>query len=212
MRIFDFFKQKHGAEDTLRVSLPVVEPEDSQESVISVEMTDDNGSDKKAEQPLTVSYATGWPIDVVYGYLHKNYEKKGFEDALLKSDLTFRDMNKNVIKNKILMVFREINLNYDVMRQDLQTRIDTCSTAGLLTTISQLEKQKTLIDSHKEELRSLEEDFRNNANESSIPLQSYECGFLRGIATIAMSSTGNTGVNATMNSNPDAVGRKVAIA
>ena len=212
MRIFDFFKQKNGAEDTLRVSLPVVEPEDSQESVTSVEMADEKGGDNKAEQPLTVSYATGWPIDVVYGYLHKNYEKKGFEDAMLKSDLTFRDMNKNVIKNKILMVFREINLNYDVMRQDLQIRIDTCSAAGLLTTISQLEKQKTLIDSHKEELRRLEENFRNNANESSIPLQSYECGFLRGIATIAMSNTGNNHVNATMNNNPDVAVRKVSIA
>ena len=68
MRIFDFFKQKNGAEDTLRVSLPVVEPEDSHESVTSVEMADEKGGDNKAEQPLTVSYATGWPIDVVYGY------------------------------------------------------------------------------------------------------------------------------------------------
>ena len=35
----------------------------------------------------------------------------------------------------------------------------------------------------------MEADFRNNANEASIPLQSYDCGFLRGIATIAMSGS-----------------------
>ena len=45
-----------------------------------------------------------------------------------------------------------------------------------------------LIDAHKKELAELEEDFRNNANEASIPLQSYECGFLRGIATVSLGS------------------------
>jgi len=141
---------------------------------------------------LTVSYATGWPIDVIYGYLHKNYEEKGFNDAMVKSDLTFKEINMNIIRNKILMVFREINLNYDVMRKDLETKIETCTTAGLLTTLSELEKQIGIINAHKAELAQLEQDFRNNANEASVPLQSYDCGFLRGIATIAMSSAGTT--------------------
>ena len=212
MRIFDFFKQKNGAEDTLRVSLPTVETTDSKENIVSEESVTDNGMVMKPSQSLTVSYATGWPIDVVYGYLHKNYEQKGFEDAMLKCDLAFRDMNKTVIKNKILMVFREINLNYDVMRQDLQNRIDNCSAAGLLTTVSQLEKQTSLIDSHKEELKRLEEDFRNNANESSIPLQSYECGFLRGIATIAMSGTSTNGMGHKARHEQESIGRNIAIA
>lgn len=90
------------------------------------------------------------------------------------------------------MVFREINLNYDVMKQDLQTRIDNCNAAGLLTTVSELEKTMSTINAHKEELRVLEADFRNNANEASIPLQSYDCGFLRGIASIQMSGTNGT--------------------
>ena len=135
---------------------------------------------------MTISYATGWPIDVVYGYLHKNYEDKGFQDAMLKSYLAFKDINMRLIRNKILMVFREINLNYDVMKQDLQVRIDNCNAAGLLTTVAQLEKNMQLIDVHKKELADLEADFRNNANEASIPLQSYECGFLRGIATVSL--------------------------
>ena len=128
-------------------------------------------------------------------------ESKGFDDAMLKSDLAFCDLNMSIIKNKIQMVFREINLNYDVMKQDLQTRVDNCNAAGLLTTVAQLEKRRggnprkippapeknmQLIDVHKKELADLEADFRNNANEASIPLQSYECGFLRGIATVSL--------------------------
>lgn len=143
-------------------------------------------------KPLTVSCATGWPIDIIYGYLHKNYENKGYEDAMLNSNLAFRDMNMNIIRQKILMVFREIKLNYGAMKQDLELRIQSCNAVGLLTTVADLNTQITVINSHVEELDKLEHDFRNNANEASVPLMSYECGFLRGVSTIAMVGSNRT--------------------
>ena len=190
MGIFSIFSKKHENNSAVLTTLPVADPLTSEEEVVTNPQSANGGTEEKT--PLTVSYATGWPIDVIYGYLHKNYEEKGFEDAMLRNDLTFRDMNMGIIRNKILMVFREINLNYDVMKSDLESRIDTCRAAGLLTTVSDIEKSMTIIKTHKEELRQLEDDFKNNANEASIPLKSYECGFLRGIATIALSSSGNS--------------------
>ena len=184
MGIFNIFNKRSDNGAKLSVSLPMIEPAEAKEEIKSVETPVVTPANK--EKPMTISYATGWPIDVVYGYLHKNYEDKGFQDAMLKSDLAFKDINMRLITNKILMVFREINLNYDVMKQDLQVRIDNCNAAGLLTTVVQLEKNIQLIDVHKKELADLEADFRNNANEASIPLQSYECGFLRGIATVSL--------------------------
>ena len=184
MGIFNIFNKRSDNGSKLSVSLPMIEPAEAKEEIKSVETPVVTPANK--EKPMTISYATGWPIDVVYGYLHKNYEDKGFQDAMLKSDLAFKDINMRLITNKILMVFREINLNYDVMKQDLQVRIDNCNAAGLLTTVAQLEKNMQLIDVHKKELADLEADFRNNANEASIPLQSYECGFLRGIATVSL--------------------------
>lgn len=183
MGIFNFIKGKKGL--AVVAPLPVVDN-------LNADATDvvQQGSDEpKDEKPLKISYATGWPIDVIYGYLHKNYEEKGFNDAMLRYDLRFRDMNMDIIRNKILMVFREINLNYDVMGSDYKSRIETCSAVGLLTEVSELEKKMTIIKTHKEELKQLEADFRNDTNEASIPLKSYECGFLRGIATIALSGT-----------------------
>ena len=183
MGIFNFIKGKKG----LAVVAPLTVVDN-----LNADATDvvQQGSDEpKDEKPLKISYATGWPIDVIYGYLHKNYEEKGFNDAMLRYDLRFRDMNMDIIRNKILMVFREINLNYDVMGSDYKSRIETCSAVGLLTEVSELEKKMTIIKTHKEELKQLEADFRNDTNEASIPLKSYECGFLRGIATIALSGT-----------------------
>ena len=187
MSIFSFLNKKNERTNAAITMLPVLGNENR--NAESVNLTKgETRNDTPEKEPLTVSYSTGWPIDIIYGYLHKNYEEKGFNDAMMKSDLAFRDMNMNIIRKKILMVFREINLNYDVMRRDIETRMETCTAAGLLTTLSDLEKQMAIINTHKAELNQLEEDFRNNVNEASVPLQSYDCGFLRGIATIAMAA------------------------
>ena len=188
MALFGLFNSKKNDSNTIPFQL-VKTPEASVEDVKEeAPVIEDKYSENK---PLTVSYVTGWPIDIIYGYLHKNYESKGYEDAMLNSNLTCRDMNMNIIRNKILMVFREINLNYDAMKQDLETRIETCNAAGLLTTAADLNKQMAVIIAHKNELSQLEHDFRNNANEASVPLMSYECGFLRGVSTIAMAGSTN---------------------
>lgn len=139
-------------------------------------------------KPLTVPYATGWSIDIIYYYLHKNYEERGYGDSMVKSDLAFREMNMNIIKNKILMVFREINLNYNVMSRDIEFHIDACRAAGLISTLTELENRMSVIAMRKLELEQLEREFRANS-EVSVPLQSYSCGFLRGIATIAIASS-----------------------
>lgn len=186
MALFNFFKKKS---ETPNLSL-ILPTEDKPENEVSQETESSNIEEAKAPvaNSLKVSYATGWPIDLIYGYLHKNYEEKGYADAMLNSNLTFRDMNMSIIRNKVLMIFREVNLKYDGMKRDLETRIGTCSAAGLLTSVAELEKQMAVINAHKEELNKLEMDFRNNANEASVPLMSYECGFLRGVSAIAMSA------------------------
>lgn len=186
MALFNFFKSKKGSNEVspIQTSEPSmvidIQAQESEAETVSPASS--------TSAPLTVSYATGWPIDLIYGYLHKNYEEKGYSDAMLNSNLTFRDMNMLIIRNKILMIFREVNLKYSAMKRDLDTRIETCNAAGLLTTVAELEKQMSVIVSHTNELARLEEDFRNNANEVSVPLMSYECGFLRGVSAIAMST------------------------
>lgn len=188
MKLFSFLNPKREKVNAAFAMLPVMEKENA--SVESVNTTEESTVKESSEKkPLIVSYATGWPIDIIYGYLHKNYEERGFNDAMVKNDLAFRDMNMSIIRNKILMIFREINLNYDVMKRDMETRMETCTAAGLLTTLTELEKQMAIINTHKIELEQLEKDFRNNANEASVPLQSYDCGFMRGIATITMATS-----------------------
>lgn len=186
MALFNLFKKKPMNSDHSLI-VPT-EQEYEKELPEEVEALNNEEVNASTANSLMVAYTTGWPIDLIYGYLHKNYEEKGYADAMLNSNLTFRDMNMSIIRNKVLMIFREVNLRYDGMKRELETRIGICNAAGLLTSVAELEKQKALINAHKEELNKLEIDFRNNANEASVPLMSYECGFLRGVSAIAMSA------------------------
>lgn len=185
MGIFNFISGKKEKSSAVLTTLPGVDNLNVETNAV-VQETD---NESKGNKPLTVSLVTGWPIDIIYGYLHKNFEEQGFENAMVNSDLAFCNLNMDIIKNKILLAFREINLNYDTKKQDTEIRMETCRAAGLLSIVSDLEKNMAIINAHREELQQLEDGFRNNANEASIPLKSYKCGFLRGIATIALSGT-----------------------
>lgn len=147
-----------------------------------------NDKEIKSQPTMTITHLSGWPIDRIYGYLHKSYEQEGMKDALVNSNEVFCEMNLNNIKNKILIAFREVNLQYESYRRDREARIKTMSEAGLLLTASELSTQLETIVAHQKELARLEEDFRNNRNEASIPLQSYRCGFLRGMASVALTT------------------------
>lgn len=63
MGIFNIFNKKSDNESAATVSLPVVEPSEAKEVVESVATVKEEAS--RENKPLTVSYATGWPIDVI---------------------------------------------------------------------------------------------------------------------------------------------------
>ena len=74
MALFGFFNKKNENTNTIPFQFTPDIPDSSMEEVtndapVVEETTPEN-------KPLTVSYATGWPIDIIYGYLHKNYEKR----------------------------------------------------------------------------------------------------------------------------------------
>lgn len=60
MGIFNIFNKKSDNESAATVSLPVVEPSEAKEVVESVAPVKEEAS--RENKPLTVSYATGWPI------------------------------------------------------------------------------------------------------------------------------------------------------
>ena len=89
MGLFSFLNRKNESGNAAISMLPVINPvEQAEEEVSSVMTTTEPESSEN--KPLTVSYATGWPIDIIYGYLHKNYEEKGVRRFHDKKRLDFQ--------------------------------------------------------------------------------------------------------------------------
>lgn len=69
MAIFNLFnkkKENEGATELTMEPVALKAPTSSEEINSS---KDDDEKESSEKNTLTVSYATGWPIDVIYGYL-----------------------------------------------------------------------------------------------------------------------------------------------
>ena len=54
--------------------------------------------EKKDEEKkiITITWGTGMPIDVIFNFIHKNFEEEGFQDALVNQDVAYRDIKEKI--------------------------------------------------------------------------------------------------------------------
>ena len=148
--IFSNLFHKSNKQESKVVTLPLHDMSTAPISELEEDKREEvQNKDGANSQPLTVTYVTSWPIDIIYGYLRKDYSSQGFSDAMVNSDISFKDINLRIIKNRILMTFREVNLKYDALDRYLDTKIQKCAQAGLISTVAELEQQKSIIETHK---------------------------------------------------------------
>ena len=64
------------------------------------------------------------PIDVIFAFIHRDFEEQGYQDALVNSDLRYREMKEGIIRNDLRMLFRRISLRYqsDIRMLDVQIK------------------------------------------------------------------------------------------
>lgn len=184
MNIFDFMRKspKDVVSDELNAPFAIEENTDT----VTNEHDAREGQAETIVKPLTITYGTGFPIDIVYGYMRKDYSEQGYNDAMTSPDITFKDINKNIIQNKVLVVFKQVKLKYEVMITDIEQRVNACSEAGLVGTVQQLQRDKSVLLHHLDEVKLLEEKFRSGDVETVNCLQTYEVGFLKGLAASAV--------------------------
>ena len=66
--------------------------------------------DEDKKNLITITWGTGMPIDVIFNFIHKNFEEEGFQDALVNSDIAYRDTKEKIIRYDLEMLFTRIIL------------------------------------------------------------------------------------------------------
>ena len=175
MRFIDFFRKNMS-------NTPVSTEEFGQEENVMNE----NPTNEKDSSMVTIKYGTGMPIDLIYAFLQKDYESKGYEDALSNPEVSYKEMNKDIIRSKLEVKFRQVRLSYTDKLQKLDFHINSRREAGLIDFVKQLETEKSKLQEHVDRLDQMEKDFQNNVPYMIGMLLSYEKGFLKGLSAVSM--------------------------
>lgn len=187
MTLFSFWGAKPKEEDNM---IPV-EPVDTQEPDTESEApnTEEKGEEKK--KVITITWGTGMPIDVIFNFIHKNFEEDGFQDALVNQDITYRETKEKIIRNDLEMLFKRIILRYKNDIRIIDVKIDNARNALALSAASNLEALRETYNEHLAEIRDMQELLKNNDPKMTTMIESYRRGFLKGITASSVNFIDN---------------------
>ena len=186
MKILNIFSSKKVANsDVVPVNADITD--NDQESA----MTADNPEEEKKSNIVTIKWGTGMPIDVIYNYIHKNFEDDGYQDALVNQDIAYRDTRISIIRNDLEMLFNRITLCYRKNIREAQVRMDNSRKAFALSAAANLEAQLATYEEHLAEIEKMKQLFDDNDAKMLTMIESYKRGFLKGINAATMDFINN---------------------
>lgn len=190
MSILKLFGQKEPAELISGNTVKVAEPIEGQPAneVQNSSSTNEEMASKEAakyssdDRYITIKWGTGEPIDVIYNFIHKNQEEKGYNDALVNSNISYMNGEIDIINNDLKMLFRRITLRYNDLCIKMDVNIQVADEAFLSTTVAELKARKRIYTEHLEEIKVMEKMLENDDPRVQNMVKTYRRGFSRGIA------------------------------
>ncbi|MBR4898299.1 MAG: hypothetical protein IKZ48_05890 [Prevotella sp.] len=146
---------------------------------------------KDEKHLITITWGTGMPIDVIFNFIHKNFEEEGFQDALVDCDITYRDAKEKIIRNDLEMLFKRIILKYKSDIRVVNVKIENARKALALAAAADMEALRVTYEEHLTEIREMQSQLEANDPKMTTMIESYRRGFLKGIAANAVNFINN---------------------
>lgn len=181
MGFFDLFKKKGQQEEVVadtKNTLPEIREEDF--------INNSEPNEQESSNSYSVEFGSKLPIDIIYGFLHEDYEAKAYNDALTNPDKSYKEINLDIIRSSLEIKFRQVALKYDDMLREIDFHIKTRSEAGLTDVVDLLKSKKETYQKHVIELEKMKEDLNKRELYMIGIFKSYEVGFTRGLASISL--------------------------
>ena len=138
--------------------------------------------EKDEKHLITITWGTGMPIDVIFNFIHKNFEEEGFQDALVNCDITYRDAKEKIIRNDLEMLFKRIILKYKSDIRVVNVKIENAHKAMALAAAADMEALHATYEEHLTEIHEMQSQLEANDPKMTTMIESYRRGFLKGIA------------------------------
>lgn len=176
MTLFNLFNSKQVANGEFA-------PETNDNLQIVSDENETPVEEKKDEEKkiITITWGTGMPIDVIFNFIHKNFEEEGFQDALINQDVAYRDIKENIIRNDLNMLFKRIILRYKNDIREVEVKIDNARKAYAFSAAARLESLMQTYEEHLTEIKDMQGKFAKEDPIMMTMIESYRRGFLKGI-------------------------------
>jgi hypothetical protein len=128
------------------------------------------------------------PIERVFTYLKGNYEERGYLDAIACPDTSYRDITKRQITDQLYVLVREVSLEYTDRIQKIEAHIEARSSSGHADIVKSLQASRDMMEQHLTNLSNIVREVKEEEVSSPLSalLDSYERGFMRGLASASL--------------------------
>jgi hypothetical protein len=182
MSLFNFFKNKNENDTIFSSNISTVENIKEIPENIFLEK-DINTNSIPEEKSTKITSENG--INILFQFLERNHESKGYDDALINPDNTHLETNIDALKNEIERTIRKIKIYYEDLIREINFHITSRSRSGMIDTVEELTVKKEKAESHIKQIAEIEQDAENNKGAAQGVILSYTKGFRNGLAAIS---------------------------
>jgi hypothetical protein len=130
-------------------------------------------------------------INLLFHFLEKNYEKKGYDDALMNPDNTHLEQNIAALKNELERTIRKVKTFYEDFIREINFHISSRTRSGMVDTVEELNAKKETAESHIRQVLEIEQEANESRGVAQGIILSYTRGFRNGLAAISHHSIMN---------------------
>lgn len=127
-------------------------------------------------------------ILAIYHYIEGDFETKGFNDAMISPDESYKRENVQLIKYDLEIIIQKVRIYHDSLLKDLDFHILSRSRAGLVDLVEELKSRKTDLMEHIQKVNDIDTSLKNNTGYCERAILSYQRGFTKGMASITQAS------------------------
>ncbi|WP_343745298.1 hypothetical protein [Chitinophaga sp.] len=179
MSLFDIFNRKRQNGHTHAMAAGNAIPDIPESTFIEKDASGQDHPDENTATPLIGG------IHVLYEFLDKNYESKGYNDALINPDATHLDQNVTALKNDLERAIRKVKTFYEDFIRQINFHISSRSRSGMVDTVEELIVKKEIAESHIIQVKEIEAQAKLNEGVGHSIIISYTRGFRNGLAAIS---------------------------
>lgn len=183
MGLFNFFNRKNGNSNGVEISNRADnQPKPDIPENLFIENAKPVGNTfNERNQTQPVDYG----IYFLYEFLEKNYEAKGYGDALVNPDTTHLEQNIESLKNDLERTIRKVKTFYEDSIREINFHISSRSRSGMIDTVEELTMKKETAEIHINQVKEIAEEVKNNRGLGQGIIISYTRGFRNGLAAIS---------------------------